>query len=106
MTRTVTLLALVLLMSASFAADPPTDPILRIENGTHTATVWSVSADRGENFVVTGSGDKTVRLWSLSDLLDGSLAENPVPLSVYRVPVGAGNEGMIYYAAISPDGKY
>jgi WD40 repeat protein len=106
MTRTILLLALVLLCAASFAAAPPTDPILRIENGTHTATVWSVAADKGENFVVTGANDKTIRLWSLPDLLDGSLARNPMPLAVYRVPVGSGSEGMIYYATISPNGKY
>ncbi len=45
---------------------------------------------------MTGSEDKTVRVWELPS---GRL------LSVLRPPVGEGNEGKLYAAAISPDGK-
>ena len=45
--------------------------------------------------VVTGSHDKTVRLWSVAD---GKLKRT------IRMPTGPGNVGKIYAVAISPDG--
>ena len=44
---------------------------------------------------VTGSHDKTVRLWSVAD---GKL------LRTIRMPTGPGDVGKIYAVAISPDG--
>jgi len=71
-------------------------PMLRLETGMHSAQISNIDVDKKEQFLVTGSHDKTVRLWSLSD---GKL------LRVLRPPIGEGNEGKIYTVAISPDGN-
>ena len=74
---------------------PPTAPIARIEPGGHTAPIWRIDTDAAGRILVTGSEDKTVRLWSLPD---GRL------LKTLRVPIGGGNEGKVRAVAISPDG--
>ncbi|MCK5720489.1 MAG: caspase family protein [Thiomargarita sp.] len=71
-------------------------PILRLETGMHTAKINRIDIDAAERFLVTGSDDKTIRIWSLAT---GKL------LRILRPPIGEGNEGKIYAVAISPDGK-
>jgi WD40 repeat protein len=51
--------------------------------------------DAAGSFAVTGSDDKTIRVWSVAD---GKLSRT------IRVPVGPGDIGKIYAVAISPDG--
>ncbi|GER92398.1 hypothetical protein A45J_0113 [hot springs metagenome] len=80
-----------------YAGEPPREPILRIETGMHTAVIRRISIDRDERFLVTGSEDKTIRLW---ELRTGKL------LKTLRPPIDEGKEGMIYAVAISPDGRY
>lgn len=80
-----------------FGLEPPSDPILRIETGMHTAPVWRVDVDAEEKFIVTASDDKTIRLWQLGT---GKL------IKIFRPPIGEGNEGKIYSVAISPDGRH
>jgi WD40 repeat protein len=70
-------------------------PILAIDPGAHTAKIWTQAVDREGRFAVTGSDDRTIRLWSLED---GKL------LNSMFVPVGPDNVGAIYAVAISPDG--
>lgn len=74
---------------------PPTAPIARIEPGGHTAPIRRIDTDAAGRLLVTGSHDKTVRLWSLAD---GTL------LKILRVPIGGVNEGKVFAVAISPDG--
>ncbi|MDP8239705.1 MAG: caspase family protein [Candidatus Hatepunaea meridiana] len=78
------------------AAEPPSEPILRIETGMHTAMIKRIGIDAQERYIVTGSGDKTVRVWDAST---GRL------LRTIRVPIGEGNEGKLYCVAVSPDGR-
>ncbi len=78
------------------SSELPKEPILRMETGMHTAPINSISVDAQNRFLVTGSNDKTVRLW---DLLTGRL------LKILRPPIGVGHAGMIHAVAISPDGK-
>ena len=70
--------------------------MLRIETGMHTAMIKQISVDAAERFLVTGSDDKTVRVWELAT---GRL------LQTIRPPAGTGNEGKVDAVAISPDGK-
>jgi len=70
-------------------------PVLIINPGMHTAPIRSVGVDATGRLAVTGSDDKTVRVWSLSD---GKL------LRTIRMPAGPESVGRIYAVAMSPDG--
>ena len=78
------------------SAEPPKEPILRIETGMHTAAIRHIGVDRANRWLVTASDDKTVRLWELAT---GHLVR------VIRPPVGEGKEGQILAVAITPDGR-
>lgn len=83
-------------MSAAPAAQtPPVAPMLRIEVEQHTAVITRLDRDAAERYLVTGSHDKTARVWTLPE---GRL------LQVLRPPTGPGDEGKVYAVAISPDG--
>lgn len=78
------------------ALEVPKEPVLRIETGAHLAPITRISADRGGQWAVTASEDKTVRLWNL---------HNGQPLAVLRPPIGPEKLGALYAAAISPNGR-
>ena len=86
-------IALVSTFSA-LAAEPTTEPMLRIDPGEHTAKISRIASDG--RYLVTASNDKTAKVW---DLTDGHL------LSTLRIPIGAGNEGKLYAVALSPDSQ-
>lgn len=70
------------------AAEPPTNPILRIETGMHTAQIKRISVDAAERFLLTAADNKTLSLWELAT---GNL------LKIYRPPIGvSADEGKIY----------
>jgi WD40 repeat protein len=73
------------------------EPILRLDVGTHNAGVWSLALDSSNRILVTGSEDKTARVWDISGR--GEL------MRVLRPPVGEGEEGHIFAVALSPDAK-
>jgi len=73
------------------------EPILRTELGTHSASIFGLAIDPSNRILVTGSEDKTVRVWGISD--DVSL------LRTLRPPVGEGEQGQIFAVALSPDGR-
>jgi WD40 repeat protein len=76
--------------------EPSREPILRIETGMHTTAITRIGVDAANQYLVTASHDKTVRVWELPT---GRL------LRVIRPPLGAGDEGKLYAVAISPDGS-
>ncbi|WP_158599931.1 caspase family protein [Azospirillum cavernae] len=87
--------------SASSAPPSPDDTtglydrsVLVVDPGRHTAPIRRASVDAAGRFAVTGSEDKTLRVWSLAD---GALQKT------IRVPAGPGNVGKIFAVAISPD---
>jgi len=82
--------------ASSQPGEPPTTPILRLETGMHTEVIKRLGVDAAQRYLVTGSDDKTVRVWELAS---GRL------LHTLRPPLGAGNEGKIYAVALSPDGS-
>src|SRR5215831_1157931 len=70
-------------------------PVLIINPGMHTAPIRNVGVDAAGRIAVTGSDDRTVRVWSLSD---GKL------LRTIRMPAGPAHIGKIFAVAMSPDG--
>ncbi len=71
-------------------------PVLVVDPGMHTAQIRSLAVDAAGSLAVTGSWDKTVRLWSLAD---GEL------IRTIRIPAGPGDIGKVYAVAMSPDGE-
>jgi len=76
-------------------ADPPTEPILRIEAGMHAAAISRIAIDAENRYLVTASRDKTARVWELAT---GKL------IRTLRPPIGGGDQGNLQAIAISPDG--
>lgn len=69
-------------------------PILTLDPGMHTAIIKRADVDASGTYVVTGSDDKTIRIWS---------AETGELMRTLRPPRGPGDVGKIYAVAISPD---
>jgi hypothetical protein len=91
------------LAGAARAEDlPDRRPMLRIEPGMHTAQMRSIGVDAACTLMVTGSDDKTARLWALPEGGRGA----PQLVRTLRVPIGEGNDGKLYAVALSPDGKW
>ena len=76
---------------------PPEAPQFIIEPGSHSRPIRAIAVDDAETLAVTGSDDRTVRLW---DLKNGHLSQ-----TVY-LPVEANNpfEGRVYAVAVSHEG--
>jgi len=72
------------------------EPVLRMEMGMHSTWIKCIAVDAKNEFVVTGSQDKTLRLWEFST---GRLVK------VFRPPIGEDPMGIINDVAFSPDGK-
>ena len=70
-------------------------PVLVVDPGMHTAPIRCSSSDKECRWVVTGSSDKTLRVWSIAD---GAL------LRTIRLPAGIGDVGKVFAVAMSPDG--
>lgn len=90
-----------LLPAAAWTGEPPTNPILRIETGVHTAPIQRIATDRSGQWAVTVSGDKSARIWETS---------TRKPLGILRVPQNNyedgvfGEDGQLAAVAISPNG--
>jgi WD40 repeat protein len=102
MRAVATIFGLILLLSSATASAQAVDgdglfrePFLVVDPGMHTALIKTLDSDAAGRFLVTGSDDKTVRIWSAAD---GRLQRT------IRVPAGTGNLGKVYAVAISPDG--
>ena len=94
--RLCLVLAACLLPRAATSSSPLYDQnVLVVDPGMHTSIISSVAVDATGRLAVTGSFDKTVRVWSAAD---GKL------LRTICLPAGPGNIGKVYAVAISPDG--
>ena len=93
---TVFVIASLLSSSITFAREPSSEPILRLETGAHAGRITRMAVDGEGKQIVSASTDKTVRIW---DSKNGKL------LSVLRPPIGEDMEGELYAVALSPDGK-
>jgi WD40 repeat protein len=82
--------------SSSFAIEPQTDPIFRIESGMHVNAIRQIATDRDGRWLVTVSNDKTARVWNI--------AEDRLQ-TILRVPSSTNHEGMLNAVAMSPSGE-
>ena len=89
--------AILLLMAVFPAWAQSTEPMLRMELGTHNASIFGIAIDPSNRIVVTGSEDKTARVWDIAG--DARL------LRTLRPPIGEGEQGQIFTVALSPDGQ-
>jgi WD40 repeat protein len=76
--------------------EPSKNPELRIETGMHADIIGTIGVDAKNHFLVSGSMDKTVRVWELPG---GRL------VATLRPPIEKGDEGKINAVDISPDGS-
>lgn len=73
------------------------NPVLSINAGQHSSDITSMDSDAKGRYLVTGSSDKTVRVWDLSrGRLDKTI----------HIPFGGGPVGSVGAVAISPDAEY
>jgi WD40 repeat protein len=70
-------------------------PVLVVDPGMHTDIIKRAALNGDGRLAVTGSDDKTVRIWSFDT---GAL------LRTIRLPAGPGDQGKVYAVAVSPDG--
>src|SRR5258707_15665199 len=71
-------------------------PFLVLDPDMHTAPIKAMVTDAAGRYIITGSIDKTVRVWSAND---GRL------LRTIQLPSGPGDEGQAFTDAVSPDGN-
>lgn len=69
----------------------PTEPLLRLETGMHTAAIRHIATDRDGRWLATASEDKAVRIW---DAATGRLVQ------VLRPPIGEHQEGRLFAVAL------
>ena len=72
-------------------------PILTIETGGHKTTIRDVIFTSDGKYLISASEDKTIRVW---DAKTGEISR------IIRGQIGAGREGKIFAAALSPDDKW
>src|SRR5262249_53937229 len=70
-------------------------PTLVADPGLHTEVIRGAAIDKAGTIVVTGSDDKSIRVWSL---VNGQL------LQTMRMPSGPGYVGRVYAVALSSNG--
>jgi WD40 repeat protein len=90
-------LALLLVLQLSSAGETGLydQPVLTLDPGMHTAWITRADVSATGAYVVSGSEDKTVRIWAVQT---GQL------LRTIRLPQGPGHVGKVHAVAISPDG--
>ncbi len=71
-------------------------PVLRIDPGMHTSDITSLSVDAGSTLVVSGSLDKTVRIWN---------AQTGKLNLIIEPPFGPDRFGQVNATALVPDGS-
>ncbi len=98
-THSIVPVSIIVAVLATFqlALAQTTEPILRVEAGAHNGVIYEIAMDPSNSILITGSEDKTVRIWDISG--GGKL------LRTLRPPVGEGEEGQIYAVGLSPDAK-
>ena len=80
----------------SILTEQHAEPFLRLNTTMHTAVINRINTDAIGKYLLTASDDKTAKLW---DTDTGELFQT------LRLPIGEGNEGMVFAGALSPNDK-
>ena len=80
-------------LSSDLALRAEPAALLQVELGKHSAPIRRLVADAARAVLITASDDKTARVWNLKT---GALR------TVLRPPIGAGDQGRLYGAALHP----
>lgn len=83
-------------LAGASLAQSAESPLLRVNTGPHTAPIRALDIDRAGRYAVTAADDRTARVW---DLANGQL------IRVLRPPIGDGNDGKLFAAAMAPNGS-
>ena len=67
-----------------------------LDTGGHTGIIWDMDVSADGRYLVSGSGDRSVRIW---DLVQGR-CERVIPMADV-----SGHQGKVFAVALSPDGK-
>jgi WD40 repeat protein len=94
--RWLPFLILLAALGAATAAEPPTQPLLRVETGMHTTLIRRLVVDAPRNRLITCSDDKTIRVWQMPEAR---------LVATLRVPMDQAHEGQLFGLAVSPDGR-
>ena len=94
--RLASLVAAALSLLLSVEAALISSPWLAYVAAVHTTLIRNMVVDAPRNRIITGSDDKTVRVWQMPEAR---------LVSVLRVPMDTSHEGQIFAVAVSPDGK-
>jgi WD40 repeat protein len=89
--------AIILAVLAVFAARAQEPYVPMLDTGGHMALINGIAFTPDGSQLVSGSGDKTIRVW---DVAAGK------PLRTIRGEAAPGSAGGIYAIALSPDGKW
>lgn len=88
----------------SYAGDPYSkERILRLDTDAHLGKISSIGVDKNCTKMITGSSDKTAKLWNLQYSMSGT--SSPSLLATFRPPLDKfGHNGRIAAVAINPAG--
>jgi len=95
--KNLILLQIILLSLAGCNEPDNKPPILQIDTGGHKSLIRDVTFTKDGRYVVSAGDDKVVRVWDL---------ETGETVRTLRGQIGAGDEGMIYAMALSPDERW
>src|SRR5579885_1483072 len=94
--RQFLILFFILAPAQALPADLPVEPIPRVETTRHTGAILSMGADAEGRYLVTGSADRTARVWDLDDMK---------LLHVLRPPLAHDADNRLSAVAMSPDSE-